>query len=79
VASSRVAYTVLFVGYQAAGTRGRDLCDGAKQIKLLAQVVPVQARVERIDSMSAHADAGEIMARSRGGIPRTGRVEPAIG
>jgi hypothetical protein len=45
----------------------------------IGQVVPVQARVERIDSMSAHADAGEIMARSRGGIPRTGRVEPAIG
>ena len=53
--------TVLFVGYQAAGTRGRVLCDGAKQIKLLGQIVPVQARVERLDSMSAHADAGEIM------------------
>src|SRR5213593_1320815 len=53
--------TVLFVGYQAIGTRGRDLCDGAKQVKLLGQVVPVHARVERIDSMSAHADAGEIM------------------
>ena len=53
--------TVLFVGYQALGTRGRDLCDGAKQVKLLGQLVPVHARVERIDSMSAHADAGEIM------------------
>ena len=53
--------TVLFVGYQALGTRGRDLCDGAKQVKLLGQIVPVHARVERIDSMSAHADAGEIM------------------
>jgi metallo-beta-lactamase family protein len=53
--------TVLFVGYQAVGTRGRDLCDGAKEMKLQGQVVPVQARIERIDSMSAHADAGEIM------------------
>ena len=53
--------TMLFVGYQALGTRGRDLCDGAKQVKLLGHVVPVHARVERIDSMSAHADAGEIM------------------
>ena len=52
---------MLFVGYQALGTRGRDLCDGAKQVKLLGQVVPVHARVERIDSMSAHADASEIM------------------
>jgi metallo-beta-lactamase family protein len=53
--------TVLFVGYQAAGTRGRILADGAKQVKLLGQIVPVHARVERLDSMSAHADAAEIM------------------
>ena len=53
--------TVLFVGYQAAGTRGRLLTDGAKAIKLLGRVYPVAARVERIDSMSAHADAAEIM------------------
>jgi metallo-beta-lactamase family protein len=53
--------TILFVGYQAAGTRGRLLTDGAKVIKLLGRDVPVAARVERIDSMSAHADAGEIL------------------
>jgi metallo-beta-lactamase family protein len=53
--------TVLFVGYQAAGTRGRLLTDGAKEIRLLGRVYPVAARVERIDSMSAHADAAEIM------------------
>jgi metallo-beta-lactamase family protein len=53
--------TVLFVGYQAAGTRGRLLVDGVKQIKLLGEVVPVLAHVAAIDSMSAHADAGEIM------------------
>lgn len=54
-------HTVLFVGYQAAGTRGRDLCDGAKAVKLLGRTVPVAARIERIDSMSAHADVNEIM------------------
>jgi len=53
--------TVLFVGYQAAGTRGRHLCDGVKQVKIHGRMVPVAARVERLDSMSAHADAGEIM------------------
>ena len=52
---------VLFVGYQAAGTRGRLLCDGAKQVKIHGQSVPVAARIELLDSMSAHADAGEIM------------------
>jgi len=53
--------TVVFVGYQAVGTRGRLLVDGAKEIKLLGRAYPVAARVERIDSMSAHADAAEIM------------------
>ena len=53
--------TVLFVGYQSEGTRGRLLCDGAKRIKIQGQEVSVAARVERLDNMSAHADAGEIM------------------
>ena len=53
--------TILFVGFQAAGTRGRLLCDGAREVKLHGRFVPVEARVERIDSMSAHADANEIM------------------
>lgn len=53
--------TVMFVGYQAAGTRGRALCDGAKVVKLLGREVAVAARIERNDSMSAHADANEIM------------------
>jgi metallo-beta-lactamase family protein len=53
--------TVLFVGYQAAGTRGRTLIDGAKFVKMKGHEVPVAARIERIDSMSAHADRSEIM------------------
>jgi metallo-beta-lactamase family protein len=53
--------TVMFVGFQAAGTRGRLLCDGAKQIKMLGEVVPVAATIERLDSMSAHADSNEII------------------
>jgi metallo-beta-lactamase family protein len=53
--------TVLFVGYQAAGTRGRSLIDGARDVKIRGQLVPVNARIERLDSMSAHADREETM------------------
>jgi metallo-beta-lactamase family protein len=53
--------TVLFVGFQAAGTRGRQLVDGAHYVKMFGQQVPVHARIEKIDGMSSHADAGEIV------------------
>ena len=53
--------TVLFVGYQAAGTRGAQLVAGADHTKIHGEIVPVNARIEKIDSMSAHADSNEIM------------------
>ncbi|MCC7416627.1 MAG: MBL fold metallo-hydrolase [Acidobacteria bacterium] len=53
--------TVLFVGYQAAGTRGRALIEGAAQVKIHGRQVMVEARVEKLNAMSAHADAGEIV------------------
>jgi len=65
--------TVLLVGFQAVGTRGRALEDGATQLTLLGQTVPVRARVERIDALSAHADSGEIL-RWLGGLTRPPRV-----
>jgi metallo-beta-lactamase family protein len=58
--------TVLFVGYQAAGTRGRLLRDGAQAIKMLGEVVPVHARIMVSDTYSAHADRGEILRWLRG-------------
>jgi metallo-beta-lactamase family protein len=53
--------TVLFVGFQAEGTRGRTLVDGIKQVRMKGRDIPVAARIERLDWMSAHADAAEIM------------------
>jgi len=61
--------TVLFVGYQAAGTRGRLLRDGASTIKMLGQIVPVRARILVSDAYSAHADRAEIL-RWLGGFTR---------
>jgi metallo-beta-lactamase family protein len=61
--------TVLFAGYQAVGTRGQQLLAGAKYTRIHGQDVAVEAKIESIDSMSAHADANEIM-RWLGGFTR---------
>jgi metallo-beta-lactamase family protein len=55
------ASTVVFVGYQGIGTRGRRLQDGETEIKIFGQMVPVHAHIESIGSLSAHADANELL------------------
>jgi metallo-beta-lactamase family protein len=53
--------TILFVGFQAAGTRGAAMLDGAENIKIHGEYYPVRARVEFIPNLSAHADYAEIL------------------
>ena len=58
--------TVLLPGFQAAGTRGRALQNGASTVRIHGQDVPVRARVETIDGLSAHADRTELLRWMRG-------------
>lgn len=54
-------HTVLFVGFQAAGTRGRALLEGATSVRIKGHEVGVAATIAHLNSMSAHADSNEIM------------------
>lgn len=54
--------TVLLVGYQAAGTRGRALLEGAEEIKLYGKMFPVKARIENIEGLSSHADQAGLIS-----------------
>jgi metallo-beta-lactamase family protein len=54
--------TILFIGYQAEGTRGRTILDGNPTVRIHGEDVPINARVENISGFSAHADYNEILA-----------------
>jgi metallo-beta-lactamase family protein len=55
------ASTVLLSGYQAEGTRGRDLLEGASHLKIQGVHYPVRARVEQLHGLSAHADQAGLL------------------
>lgn len=60
------ATTVLLAGFQAAGTRGRALRDGARSLRIFGEGVPVRAEVMATGALSAHADRDEIVRWLRG-------------
>jgi len=65
--------TVLVAGFQAIGTRGRSLIDGARFLKIHGRDIPVKAAVRRVDALSGHADRREI-DRWLGGMPAPRRT-----
>ncbi len=59
---SRPDSSIIFVGYQAAGTLGREIVDGASEVRIFGQQYPVKARVVYLRSFSGHADRDNLLA-----------------
>ena len=58
---TRPESTILFVGYQAQGTLGRQIVNGDKKVRILGQYYPVRANIAQLSGFSAHADRDELM------------------
>ena len=58
---TRKESTILFVGYQAQGTLGRLIVDGAKKVRILGKEYQVKAKIVQLDGFSAHADKNDLI------------------
>ena len=66
--------TILFVGYQAVGTLGRTLIDGAANVKLFGETIDVQAEICQLTGLSGHADREGLLAWVNAFSPKPKRV-----
>ncbi len=53
--------TVLFVGHQSVGTLGRQIIDGAQEVRLYGETIPVRAKIAKLEGFSGHADRDELL------------------
>lgn len=71
--------TLFIVGYQAPGSPGRLLQDGARAVRLSGKQVPIRAKVETLSGWSAHADRDGLLAFVEGSLPRVKAIFAALG
>ena len=67
-------HTIMLVGFQAMGTRGRRLVEGEEEVKMHGAMVPVRAQIEQIQSFSVHADSDELIDWLKTGTEAPGQV-----
>jgi metallo-beta-lactamase family protein len=71
--------TILFMGYQASGTLGRQIAEGIKKVVIDDEIVEVRAKVEKIDGFSGHADSNALVEFASASAPTLKKVLVAMG